>query len=268
MTGWLKEKFTSEVASGAGQAVRLLLSDGDSQGGQGRRQHGRGRGRGRSQAPGPGGGGTGGDRGPAPAIRRAKKSIANFKLREGMPIGCTATLHGRRMYEFLGRLLNLALPRVRDFRGCLAQGVRRSRELHAGHSRASDLPRAERIQGPEGQGHECLHRDHRAHRRGSAFEPARRPGDALPVSDELIDCQPELPAGRWRRSVATTAWMAKARKKPKFPVRQRNRCQRCGGRGFSAQVPPVPDLLPGPGARRPVAGRDQGELVDSRSAER
>jgi len=55
--------------------------------------------------------------GQRPAIRRAKKSISNFKLREGMPIGCTATLHGKRMYEFLDRLLNLALPRVRDFRG-------------------------------------------------------------------------------------------------------------------------------------------------------
>jgi large subunit ribosomal protein L5 len=55
--------------------------------------------------------------GQKPAIRRARKSIANFKLREGMPIGCTATLRGRRMYEFLDRLLNLALPRVRDFRG-------------------------------------------------------------------------------------------------------------------------------------------------------
>jgi large subunit ribosomal protein L5 len=52
-----------------------------------------------------------------PAIRRARKSIANFKLREGMPIACTATLRGRRMWEFLDRLLNLALPRVRDFRG-------------------------------------------------------------------------------------------------------------------------------------------------------
>jgi large subunit ribosomal protein L5 len=55
--------------------------------------------------------------GQRPAIRRARKSIANFKLREGMAIGCTATLRGKRMYEFLDRLLNLALPRVRDFRG-------------------------------------------------------------------------------------------------------------------------------------------------------
>jgi len=50
-------------------------------------------------------------------ITRAKKSIANFKLRKGMPIGCMVTLRGTRMYEFLDRLVNLALPRVRDFRG-------------------------------------------------------------------------------------------------------------------------------------------------------
>ena len=50
-------------------------------------------------------------------ITRAKKSIANFKLREGLPIGCKVTLRGERMYEFADRLINLALPRVRDFRG-------------------------------------------------------------------------------------------------------------------------------------------------------
>ena len=55
--------------------------------------------------------------GQKPVLTRAKKSIANFKLREGMPIGCKVTLRGERMYEFLDRLVNLALPRVRDFRG-------------------------------------------------------------------------------------------------------------------------------------------------------
>ena len=55
--------------------------------------------------------------GQKPVITRAKKSIANFKLRKGMPIGCMVTLRGARMYEFLDRLVNLALPRVRDFRG-------------------------------------------------------------------------------------------------------------------------------------------------------
>ena len=50
-------------------------------------------------------------------LNKAKKSVANFKLREGMAIGCMTTLRGDRMYEFLDRLVNLALPRVRDFRG-------------------------------------------------------------------------------------------------------------------------------------------------------
>ncbi len=55
--------------------------------------------------------------GQQPAITRAKKSIAGFKIREGMAIGCKATLRGDRMWEFLDRLLSTALPRVRDFRG-------------------------------------------------------------------------------------------------------------------------------------------------------
>jgi len=55
--------------------------------------------------------------GQKPVITRAKKSIANFKLRENVPIGCKVTLRGARMYEFLDRLVNVALPRVRDFKG-------------------------------------------------------------------------------------------------------------------------------------------------------
>ena len=50
-------------------------------------------------------------------VCKAKKSVANFKIREGMPIGCKVTLRGEKMYEFVYRLVNLALPRVRDFRG-------------------------------------------------------------------------------------------------------------------------------------------------------
>ena len=55
-------------------------------------------------------------------ITKAKKSVANFKLREGMPIGAKVTLRGERMYEFVDRLFNVALPRVRDFRGISADG--------------------------------------------------------------------------------------------------------------------------------------------------
>ncbi len=55
--------------------------------------------------------------GQKPAVRRAKKSIANFKLRTGAPIGCMVTLRGVRMWEFLDRLMTVAIPRIRDFRG-------------------------------------------------------------------------------------------------------------------------------------------------------
>lgn len=58
--------------------------------------------------------------GQKPVVTRAHKSIANFKLREGVPIGCAVTLRGERMYEFFDRLVNVALPRVRDFRGVSA----------------------------------------------------------------------------------------------------------------------------------------------------
>jgi large subunit ribosomal protein L5 len=60
--------------------------------------------------------------GQRPAITRAKKSVANFHIRKGMPIGCRATLRGARMWEFADRLISLALPRIRDFRGLSPDG--------------------------------------------------------------------------------------------------------------------------------------------------
>ena len=75
--------------------------------------------------------------GQKPAVRRSRKSIAAFKLREGMPIGATVTLRGDRMYEFLDRLFNVALPRVRDFRGVPHERVRRARATTRSASRTS-----------------------------------------------------------------------------------------------------------------------------------
>ncbi len=60
--------------------------------------------------------------GQKPKVNRARKSIANFKLREGMPIGASVTLRGDRMWEFLDRLITLAIPRIRDFRGLSPRG--------------------------------------------------------------------------------------------------------------------------------------------------
>ena len=60
--------------------------------------------------------------GQAPVVTKARKSISNFKVREGMPVGAMVTLRGDRMYDFLDRLIHLALPRIRDFRGISADG--------------------------------------------------------------------------------------------------------------------------------------------------
>ena len=60
--------------------------------------------------------------GQKPIVTRARKSIANFRLREGMPIGCKVTLRGKRMYEFIDRLISVTIPRVRDFRGLNQKG--------------------------------------------------------------------------------------------------------------------------------------------------
>jgi len=86
------------------------------------------------------------------AIRRAKKSIANFKLRQGQPIGCMVTLRGDRMYEFYDRLVNVALPRIRDFRGVPARSFDRRGNYTLGLSEQIIFPeinydRVEKIRG-------------------------------------------------------------------------------------------------------------------------
>jgi large subunit ribosomal protein L5 len=70
--------------------------------------------------------------GQRPVITKARNSIAGFKLREGMPIGCKVTLRSVRMYEFLDRLITIALPRVRDFRGVSAKGFDRRGNYNMG----------------------------------------------------------------------------------------------------------------------------------------
>jgi large subunit ribosomal protein L5 len=71
---------------------------------------------------------------------KARKSIAGFKIRDGYPIGCMVTLRGPRMFEFLDRLVTVALPRVRDFRGISAKGFDGQRQLQHGCQRADHFP--------------------------------------------------------------------------------------------------------------------------------
>ena len=98
---------------------------------------------------------------------KAKKSVANFKIREGMPIGCKVTLRGEKMYEFADRLINLALPRVRDFRGVSADSFdgRQTRRTDR------ETPVPERI-GLQGLPDQCEQR--RNLRQYSAHPPAGR----------------------------------------------------------------------------------------------
>jgi large subunit ribosomal protein L5 len=70
--------------------------------------------------------------GQKPVVTKARRSIAGFKLREGMPIGCKVTLRRDRMYEFLDRLVTIAMPRVRDFRGLSAKGFDRRGNFNMG----------------------------------------------------------------------------------------------------------------------------------------
>ena len=78
--------------------------------------------------------------GQKPIVTLSQGAVAGFRLRENMPIGCKVTLRGSRMYEFLDRLISLALPRVRDFRGLSADRVRRPRQLQPGALRAVGFP--------------------------------------------------------------------------------------------------------------------------------
>jgi large subunit ribosomal protein L5 len=78
--------------------------------------------------------------GQKPVTRGAKKSIAAFKVRKGMPIATMVTLRGDRMWEFLDRLMSIALPRVRDFQGRVAARLRRPRQLHARLARPAAVP--------------------------------------------------------------------------------------------------------------------------------
>ena len=106
--------------------------------------------------------------GQKPVITKARKSIAAFKLREGMPIGCMVTLRGDRMYEFFDRLVNVALPRVRDFRGVSPKSFDGRGNYTLGHEGPVDFPGDRLQQGGKDQGHEYLHHHHGPDRRRRA----------------------------------------------------------------------------------------------------
>lgn len=90
--------------------------------------------------------------GQKPILRRAKKAISNFKIREGQPVGCKVTLRRKMMYEFMDRLINIALPRIRDFRGVSPDSFDRAGNYTLGLSEQNIFPEIEydRVSRPQG----------------------------------------------------------------------------------------------------------------------
>ncbi len=113
-------------------------------------------------------------------MTRAKKSIAAFKVREGMPIGAMVTLRGDRMYEFLDRLINIALPRVRDFRGVSSKSFDGRGNYTLGLKDQLIFPEIDYAKVEKTEGHEHHHRDHRAQRR-TGPRAAEAHGYAVPT---------------------------------------------------------------------------------------
>ena len=152
--------------------------------------------------------------GQKPQVTKARKSIAQFKLREGMPIGAHVTLRGDRMWEFLDRLLSLALPRIRDFRGLSPRQFDGNGNYTFGLNEQSmfheiDQDGIDRVRGMDITVVTTAANDDE----GRAL---LKPSASLSRRDRV------------RRPMAKTALKNKAAKKPKFAVRGYTRCNRCG----------------------------------------
>lgn len=149
--------------------------------------------------------------GQRPEIRRARKSIAQFKLREGMPIGARVTLRGDRMWEFLDRLTSIALPRIRDFRGLS------SKQFDGVGNYTSGWPSSR-----------CSTRSTWTRSTGSAaWTSTSSPRRRLTTKDERC-CGPSAFPSRRTEQMAKKALVNKAARKPKFAVRGYTRCNKCG----------------------------------------
>ena len=195
--------------------------------------------------------------GQKPVVTKAKKSIAAFKLREGMPIGAMVTLRGDTMYEFLDRLISVALPRVRDFRGVSSKSFDGRGNYTLGLARPAHLSGDRLLQGRQDQGYERHHRHHCSGRQ-------RRPHIAQGVRHAL-------PPGRVREKDTDYGNHCKARQRRKEAEVQVPPAQPLPALRSSARVPPqvrrLPSLLPfsgaqgrNPGRREVVAGKQPAQV--------
>ena len=149
-------------------------------------------------------------------ICRAKKSVANFKLRAGTPIGCKVTLRGDRMYEFVDRFFNVALPRVRDFRGINGNAFDGRGNFACGIKGADYLPRDRLRQGRRRPRHGRLLRYHRQDRRRGQ---GAAEGSGRSVREQLRE---EI------TKMAKLSMKLKQARPAKFSTRAYTRCRICG----------------------------------------
>jgi hypothetical protein len=182
------------------------------------------------------------------AVTRAKKSIAQFKVREGMPIGAMVTLRGERMYEFLDRLIAIALPRVRDFRGVSPKGSTAAATTRSACGPA-DLPGDRLHEGRQGARHERLGRHDGQDRRGGAQAAAaarhavpaelergdrdRAPGPG--IRDDGHDRQ-RSPRRRRRRSSRSACATAAAAAAGRAPTCGSSRCAACASASWRSRA--------------------------------
>ncbi len=149
-------------------------------------------------------------------VTRARKSVANFKLREGMPIGCKVTLRGEKMYEFLDRLVNLALPRVRDFRGVNPNGFDGRGNYALGIKEQLIFPEIEYDKIDKVRGMDIIF---------VTTAKTDEEGREL-LSIIWYALQQIIKGGRF--VMAKTAMKVKQQRKQKFSTREYTRCKICG----------------------------------------
>jgi len=150
--------------------------------------------------------------GQKPVVRRARKSVAQFKVRQGQPIGTMVTLRGDRMWEFLDRLVSIALPRVRDFKGVSPKGFDGRGNYTLGLRDQLLFPEIDYMKVDKARGMNV-----------SVVTTAQ-------TDEKRESCcsSSACLSGSRRNDMATTAKIAKEQKTPKFKVRLRNRCHLCG----------------------------------------
>ena len=147
-------------------------------------------------------------------VTRAKKSVANFKIRENMPIGCKVTLRGEKMYEFADRLINLALPRVRDFRGVNPNAFDGRGNYALGIKEQLIFPEIEYDKVDKVRGMDVIF-----------VTTAKTDEEAR----ELLRLFNMPFAKSWRREdMAKTSMKIKQQRKQKFSTREYSRCKICG----------------------------------------